>query len=255
MTALAQPDAPVVFATPVAAALTPWDAINAETEEIVTAPAPVRPQSKHRPTTRWKRAAAAVGVLCALGIAFAVYQFVFATTEGTLVVEVNDREADVRFKNGELHIYGADGKLKYTLKASERNAKLATGQYTVKVTGADGVVLDTPEFTLSKDGQVKIRVTAKPAAAVAAKEADPDRKAAEWVLSIGGTVRVNGEGSDLKAATDLPASFRLTWVDLRDNAKVDDGGLARLSDCRNLTALYLHKTARNGRGVGPPAWV
>ncbi len=55
-----QPAAPVVFAAPVAAVATPWDAIDKESEEIV-APAPVRPQPKARPTSRWKRAAVAGG--------------------------------------------------------------------------------------------------------------------------------------------------------------------------------------------------
>jgi serine/threonine protein kinase/formylglycine-generating enzyme required for sulfatase activity len=101
---------------------------------------------------------------CALfliGGGFAAYQLVFKSKDGTLVVEV-DGDADVRFKNGELQIYGDDGKLRYTLKPGERNAKVAPGTYTVKVAGADGVKLETPEFVMEKDGRVALRVTAEP---------------------------------------------------------------------------------------------
>jgi serine/threonine protein kinase len=142
VTALAQSDASVVITT------------------AAPAPASSRPQPKTLPTSRWKRATIA-GVL-AVGIAFAAYQLVFTTKEGTLHVEVST-DADVRFKNGELHLYDAAGNLKYTLKPGDQNEKVAPGQYTVKVIGADGVVLDTPEFTMKKDGVVTLRVKAKPA--------------------------------------------------------------------------------------------
>ena len=50
---------------------------------------------------------------------------------------------------------------------------------------------------------------------------DPDRKAAEYVLSIGGVVRVNDEVDDDKTVADLPQKpFRLTYVNLGGNPKV-----------------------------------
>ena len=42
-------------------------------------------------------------------------------------------------------------------------------------------------------------------------KADADRKAAEWVLSVGGKLWVNGQERDIKAAADLPKErFTLT---------------------------------------------
>lgn len=60
------------------------------------------------------------------------------------------------------------------------------------------------------------------------------------MLSIGGTVRVNGEGRDIKAVAELPGeTFELTWVELRDNNRVGDLGLANFKDCKNLSHLGL----------------
>jgi hypothetical protein len=36
------------------------------------------------------------------------------------------------------------------LQPSERNKQLAAGDYKVRVEGADGLTLDTPEFTLTE---------------------------------------------------------------------------------------------------------
>src|SRR5207244_1049992 len=72
--------------------------------------------------------------------------------------------------------------------------------------------------------------------------ASPDRRAAEYVLSIGGTVRVDGNESDLQAPEGkLPAgAFRLTHVILNGNKQVTDSGLAAFKDCKNLTVLGLN---------------
>jgi len=73
--------------------------------------------------------------------------------------------------------------------------------------------------------------------------ADPDRKAAEYVLSIGGDVRVNGEETVIKAMTQLPKSpFQLTSCFLAYNQKVTDQGLSVFKDCINLTVLSLRNT-------------
>jgi hypothetical protein len=46
-----------------------------------------------------------------------------------------------------------------------------------------------------------------------ARCSDPDRKAAEWVLSVGGVVQVNGGQWDTKGAGEWPQDpFRLTGV-------------------------------------------
>ncbi len=71
--------------------------------------------------------------------------------------------------------------------------------------------------------------------------ADPDRRAAEYVLSIGGTVRVDGNDNDIRAPEGkLPAgAIQLTYVNLYNNKQVTDSGLAAFNDCKNLTFLDL----------------
>ena len=79
---------------------------------------------------------------------------------------------------------------------------------------------------------------------------DVDRKAAEYVLSIGGTVGMNGENKEIKAAAELPReAFQLTHLHLQGNAQVSDAGLANFKDCRNLTGLNLHKTKVGDAGL------
>lgn len=71
-------------------------------------------------------------------------------------------------------------------------------------------------------------------------EFDPDRRAAEYVLSIGGTVRVEGDHREIKAVAELPhGALRLTLVGLQNNGQVADAGLAALKDCKNLEIIYL----------------
>lgn len=74
---------------------------------------------------------------------------------------------------------------------------------------------------------------------------DVDRAAAEWVLSIGGSVWVNGDGQEVRAAPELPRNrFTLTVVNFHGSPQVTDAGLARLRHCPNLTRLYFEGAGR-----------
>jgi hypothetical protein len=201
--------------------------------------------------------AAGVLGLCAL-VALAVAVLRFDTGEGTLVVEIDDPNVEARFKNGTLVLIGPDGKERYTLSPSERNKKIASGPYAVRVQGADGLVLDTPEFALKKGDRVTVRITLVPPAV--AKTPDPpkvalpdpraERKAAEYVLSIGGVVFINQDGTEIKAAKDLPGEpFQLTGFFLDDNKQVGDAGLAVFKDCHNIRRIHLCGTAVTDAGL------
>ena len=128
---------------------------------------------------------------------------------------MNDADVEARIKNGKLILSGPDGKVRYTLSPNDRSKKLEAGPYEIRVEGADGLVLDTPEFTLKKGGEVTVRVTMGQPAVVKNTPASlaADRTAAEYVLSIGGTVRVNDEERDIKgrcrsAGRTVPADAR-----------------------------------------------
>jgi serine/threonine protein kinase len=72
----------------------------------------------------------------------------------------------------------------------------------------------------------------------------PDRKAAAWVLSIGGRVKLNDQVQpNLTAETELPKEpFQLTGVSLLREVepRTGDAGLAAFKGCRHLTELVLH---------------
>jgi serine/threonine protein kinase/Leucine-rich repeat (LRR) protein len=70
----------------------------------------------------------------------------------------------------------------------------------------------------------------------------PDRRAAEYVLSMGGTVKITEKGMERPATAigELPrGAFELTSVILGQNEKVSESGLAAFKDCKNLTTLHL----------------
>src|SRR5262249_51074143 len=116
-----------------------------EQDVVVRAPSP----SRTGPSRRTIAIAASV-LLALVGGIILLAIILMETDKGTLIVEV-DGDADVRFKNGELHIYDEKGNLKYTVKPSEKNRELAPGKYRVEVVGADGLKVDTPEFRMERD--------------------------------------------------------------------------------------------------------
>jgi hypothetical protein len=79
---------------------------------------------------------------------------------------------------------------------------------------------------------------------------DTDRPAAEKVLSLSGTVKVNDQANEIKAAAELPSEpFRLTFVSLRENKQVTDADLAHLKDCKNLKGLIVSFTEVGDAGL------
>ena len=83
--------------------------------------------------------------------------------------------------------------------------------------------------------------------------ADENRRAAEWVLSLGGNVwiRESGTKSEIKIRTGwkLPAtSFELTRIDVSSRA-VRDSDLAILKGLAHLNVLNLEKTAVSDAGL------
>ena len=72
------------------------------------------------------------------------------------------------------------------------------------------------------------------------KEADPDRKAAEYVRSLGGCVWVDDQEEVIKADGKLPAgSFRLNGFQFLPDTRVTDAGLAAFAGCQNMVSLGL----------------
>ena len=131
-------------------------------------------------------------------------------------------------------------------------ASVLAGFIIIKITNKDGTVTEVKvpkDSKIEVDGKLVATGPKKPNPTPRAAD-DVDRKAAEYVLSIGGTVGVNGENKEIKAAAELPReAFQLTHLHLQGNAQVSDAGLANFKDCRNLTGLNLHKTKVGDAGL------
>ncbi|MFM8271744.1 MAG: protein kinase domain-containing protein [Gemmata sp.] len=125
-----------------------------------------------------------------------------------------------------------------------------------------------------KDG--KTIAQAGPGAKTPAVSDDPDRKAAEYIVSLGrsGRIEVNGQEREFSTAADLPkerftlrlaplfnvaatdeglTNFKnckgLTWLSLDGSTKVTDAGLANFKGCKGLERLQLHSTAVTDAGL------
>jgi len=128
------------------------------------------------------------------------------------------------------------------------------GVIVIKIKNKDGTeteikVPDGSTVTIEKNGQEVVKVGPDAGKNTPAVPTG-DRAAAEWVLSIGGTVRVNDAPNDINAAADLPKdAFKLTFVGLAYNAKVSDAGLAYFKDCKNFTHLDLNHTQVSDVGL------
>lgn len=78
---------------------------------------------------------------------------------------------------------------------------------------------------------------------------DPDRAAAEWVLLLGGKVRVVTNGHE-RQIDQLPAGvFHVTHIDLKGRPGVTDAGLAHVTDLKFLYGLILDDTPVGDAGM------
>jgi hypothetical protein len=85
------------------------------------------------------------------------------------------------------------------------------------------------------------------------RDTTQDRKAAEWVLKLGGKVTVTPLGNpasvEIMASQDLPSQpFAITEINL-DRTQADDGGLAHLAGLDGLEALRLNYTKVTDGGM------
>jgi eukaryotic-like serine/threonine-protein kinase len=120
-------------------------------------------------------------------------------------------------------------------------ATVVAASVIVIVRDKDGKIVG--QFTVPEGSSVEVKPGAPEPQPVPPVAATPDRRAAEYVLKLGGTVRVNGENRDIKAVADLPnGPFSLQWVKLIKSKEVTDAGLANFKGCTRLKYLDLHET-------------
>jgi eukaryotic-like serine/threonine-protein kinase len=79
---------------------------------------------------------------------------------------------------------------------------------------------------------------------------NPGRKAAEYVVSLGGKVRIEGTVTDDNMGTRLPTDAeRLTGISLPGNPRVTDAGLAVFKDCKDIWTVLLQGTNVSDAGL------
>lgn len=114
------------------------------------------------------------------------------------------------------------------------------GKEVARFTGPDGTTVE-----IKQDDD-----SGKPKAG--ALDSKPARRAAEWVLSLGGTIKIRQDGHerDIRFARDLPMDpFELILINLGENQKIDDAGLPHLRGLTNLTTLIIHTTRVSNAGL------
>jgi serine/threonine protein kinase/Leucine-rich repeat (LRR) protein len=124
----------------------------------------------------------------------------------------------------------------------------------ILIKNSKGKVVPQPT---ARDGDKRTVEIKDPAGAGRPKEAprdaDADRGAAVWVLSIGGKIKIrrDGQESPIQAIKDIGAApFELLTVDLTGNKKVDDKGLAHLEGLIHLRVLRLRTTPIGNAELG-----
>jgi serine/threonine protein kinase len=133
---------------------------------------------------------------------------------------------------------------------------LLLGQIILRITDKEG---KTREIELKPGDRIEIvhkptrlKTPLKELPEVKIVAGDPDRRTAEYVLSVGGAITIaeNGVERYIRAIGDLPRdAFALTGVRLPPDSKVTDTGLAHFKGCRNLVTLDLRNTPVTDAGL------
>ncbi len=202
-------------------------------------------------TTRWR-----VVLVASVGIVLLGAWWMFRTPTGTVRIEITDDQIEVTL-----------GKTGRTLRGkTSETLKLPIGEHVLHVQIGE-TTFDTNELSVAKGESVPIKVErvgrrvrvmqgntllghrelpkSKTEIAVTERHPssqNPDRRAAEWVLSIGGTISIQEYGQErpIAAVGDLPlGAFELTFVAVNGTPRVTDAGMAHFKDCKNLTVLQL----------------
>ncbi len=223
---------------------------------IVQKPAPSKGWSRNT-----KLLAIGGSVLGAV-VLLAVLVVSLRTKGGTLVVEINEPGAD-------LHVVNDSGKPEITRTGEKGPITIPVfpGKNRLKIQ-KKGFAPVTKDFEIEPNGTKSIRVTLLPlkravAAAkgtVAATEVNEalkeltvfsERKAAEWLLSIGGEVVVNFDyGNKIKSVSKLPKeTFFVANVWLTENQRVTDRDLPRFQGCEGLWLMDLCGTRITDAGL------
>jgi hypothetical protein len=217
-------------------------------------------ESKKKPKPRPSRPVliglVVIGLLLGGGSARVIFSR--KAKDGTLIVDVDQPDAMVQVldEEGKVEISQPDVKGAISISVNP-------GEHRLKVQ-KEGFIVITRHFQIESGGQLVVKARLLPLNLVAqvprtlpdmmaptiklpaeiSLQVDPDRRAAEWVLSVGGTVRISANGSnlDLPLRSPLPQGrFELVGVKL-EKLRLHDSDLQHLTVLTHITTLSLAET-------------
>ena len=139
--------------------------------------------------------------------------------------------------------------------AAAAAAVMAVAGVVILIKNKDGTVtrIEVPDdatVQVNKDGTTVANVGPSPASSASPASPDGDRKAAEYALSLGGVVRVNGSGDDISTGRGKLPKGKVTLTSLNlSKSAVTDEGLATFKTCKALTVLHLGDTRATDDGL------
>lgn len=173
------------------------------------------------------------------------------TPKGTLAIESAEPNLHLIVKKA--------GEPPVAVESARREIELAVDEgYSIELAEPrDGVRLVPSTFAIARNGRTVVKVLVdrpfgkpKPPPAVEVDLSPPDRRAAKWVLSVGGAVRVRGKTQDITEIQNLPeGDFELTIARLENNAKATDANLAVFQGCSHLRELKLEGSPVTDAGL------
>jgi len=186
-----------------------------------------------------------LGVTEATGVTQLTSTVIRLTTgSGTLVIETDDPGVKVTIDGEEVSIQGA-GVEQLTLKP---------GQYKIAAM-KDGKAVSQELVTITRGGREVVRVSMEGVAVTDHKSVnrhDPERHAAEWLLSIGLPALIHFDDVDrlIKTNEELPSEkFELLHINMPSSPQISDENLAHFNGCQGLKYLNLTNTATGNAGL------
>jgi len=224
-----------------------------------------RPLSHERAARnrRWGWIAAGLAGI-ALLLAGVVY-FVL-TDRGTLVVEAADPSIEAILKKTGLVIRDTETQRSYVIRIGEQMQRSGTylpdSPRGLKLDVRDdaGLEIQTDEFKLKRGGKIRVLVTlavppakndtsdlAKPLGTMPDRTSESEREIAEWVLSVGGNLRVVGSDDRevvVHRADELPRGrFQIRFAFLGFGSRYEPEDVNRLAGLANLRRVQLERYA------------
>jgi len=231
---------------------------SSATEHLPATSRSTKPKQRSGAGRRRRRGAViavALAVLLPLAYLFGGSVLRFAGNKGELIVQVDDPAVEVAVKQNGVVVLDRTTRREFVLTAGDGEVEVYEKE--------SGLKLATKKFTLTRGGKeiVNVRqqdlVRAKPVEDKGAKPSEVpaetlDRRAAKWVLSLGGGIMIRQPGLyiGVKTTKDLPAGeMDLDTIHLRDHRQVSDAGLEHLKGLTRLTALTLNNTRVSDAGL------